>query len=118
MELFTLVDNKSVNVILEVPANDFDNLVSGSKATIKIGKSSYKGTLVSVDKIALPNEKGNPTIGAKIRIDNADDDIVIGVSGKVAITVDEKKNVVCLPNESGEHFYRWEFCIYYTEWDS
>ena len=99
MELFTLVDNKSVNVILEVPANDFDNLVSGSKATIKIGKSSYKGTLVSVDKIALPNEKGNPTIGAKIRIDNADDDIVIGVSGKVAITVDEKKNVVCLPNE-------------------
>ncbi len=97
MELFTLVDNKSVNVILEVPANDFDNLAVGSKATIKIGKASYKGTLV--DKIALPNEKGNPTIGAKIRIDNADDDIVIGVSGKVAITVAEKKNVVCLPNE-------------------
>ena len=99
MELFTLVDNKSVNVILEVPANDFDNLAVGSKATIKIGKASYKGTLESVDKIALPNEKGNPTIGAKIRIDNADDDIVIGVSGKVAITVAEKKNVVCLPNE-------------------
>ncbi len=105
MELFTLVDNKSVNVILEVPANHFDSIWRvGSKATIKIGKASYKGTLESVDKVALPNEKGNPTIGAKIRIDNADDDIVIGVSGKVAITVAEKE---CgMPaKRGGEHFY-------------
>ena len=50
MELFTLVDNKNVNVILEVPANDFDNLAIGSKAVIKIGRSSYKGTVESVDK--------------------------------------------------------------------
>ena len=99
MELFTLVDNKNVNVILEVPANDFDNLAIGSKAVIKIGRSSYKGTVESVDKIALPNEKGNPAIGAKIHIDNPDDEIVIGVTGKVTITVAEKKNTVCLPNE-------------------
>ena len=117
MELFTLVDNKSVNVILEVPANDFDNLAVGSKATIKIGKASYKGTLESVDKIALPNEKGNPTIGAKIRIDNADDDIVIGVSGKVAITVAEKKNVVCLPNEVVNTSTDGDFVYIITEWD-
>lgn len=98
-ELFTLVSNKDVDVVLEVPAGDFDNLQIGNKAEIKVGKKTYKGTLNSIDKIALPNEKGNPVIGAKVHIENPDDDIYIGVNAKVSMITAEKKNVLCLPNE-------------------
>lgn len=97
--LFTLVSNKDVNVRLEVSANDFDNLQVGNKAVIKIGKNSYKGTVTSIDKIAVKKENGSPTIGADVRIDNPDEDIYIGVSAKVTMTVAEKKNVLCVPNE-------------------
>ena len=98
-ELFTLVSNQDVGVSLEVSANDFDKLAIGSKAEIKVGQKVYHGTLTAIDKIALTNEKGNPVIGAKIHIDDVDDEIYIGVGAKVSMTVAEKKSVLCLPNE-------------------
>ncbi|MGL6200974.1 MAG: efflux RND transporter periplasmic adaptor subunit [Lachnospiraceae bacterium] len=97
--LFTLVSNKDVAVELEVSANDFEKLVEGVSAEVKIGQKTYKGTLTSIDKIALTNAKGNPVIGADIHIDNPDDDIYIGVSAKVNMTVAEKKDTLYLPNE-------------------
>lgn len=98
-ELFTLVSNQDVGVELEVSAGDFEKLVPGEEAVITIGRHNYQGTLESVNKIALANEKGNPVIGAKVRIDNPDEDICIGVSAKVNMTVAEKEDVLCLPNE-------------------
>jgi len=98
-QLFTLVSNQDVAVELEVSSNDFDKLIIGTKATVKIGQKTYEGTLTSVDKIALPNAKGNPVIGAEVHIDNPDDEIYIGVNAKVAMTVAEKKNALSLPNE-------------------
>lgn len=98
-ELFTLVSNRDVGVELEVSAGDFEKLVPGGKAVVTMGRHIYQGTLTSVNKIALANEKGNPVIGAKVRIDNPDDDICIGVSAKVNMTVAEKEDVLCLPNE-------------------
>ncbi len=98
-ELFTLVSNQDVCVELEVSAGDFDNLITGNKAVITIGRRIYHGTLKSVNKIAIANEKGNPVIGAKLQIDDPDEDIYIGVSAKVNLTVAEKDDVLCLPNE-------------------
>lgn len=98
-ELFTLVSNRDVGIELEVPAGDFEKLVPEGKAVITIGSHLYQGTLESVNKIALANEKGNPVIGAKVRIDNPDDNICIGVNAKVNMTVAEKDDVLCLPNE-------------------
>lgn len=99
VELLTLVSNQDVYVELKVAANDFDNLSTGCKADIKIGKKTYKGKLDSIDKIALPNEKGNPVIGARVTIENPDEDIYIGVGAKVSMTVAEKKNVLYVPGE-------------------
>lgn len=97
--LFTLVSNTDISVRLEVPSNDFDKLKTGSKATVKIGDNTYQGTLTSIDKIATTNLKGNPVIGADVHIDNPDEDIYIGVSSKVTLSVAESKNVLCLSNE-------------------
>ena len=97
--LFTLVSNSDVSVKLEVPSGDFDKLKIGNKANIKIDEFTYKGTLTSIDKIATTNLKGNPVIGAKVHIDNPDENIYIGVSAKVTLSVAESKNVLCLSNE-------------------
>lgn len=99
LELFTLASNTEVGVKLEVSANDFEKLKIGNKATVKVGDFSYEATIQTIDKIAVKNEKGNPVIGAKVHIDNADENIYIGVPAKVSMTVAEKKNVLNLPNE-------------------
>lgn len=98
-ELFTLVSNQDVSVKLQVSANDFDKMKVGSEATIKLGDSNYKGVLKEIDKIALPNEKGNPVIGVTVHIENPDENIYIGVTAKVSMIVAEKKNVLYLPSE-------------------
>lgn len=98
-ELFTLVSNQDVSVKLQVSANDFDKIKIGNAATIKLGDSNYKGNVKAIDKIALPNEKGNPVIGVTVHIENPDDNIYIGVTAKVSMTVAEKKQVLYLPNE-------------------
>lgn len=98
-ELFTLVSNKDVAVKLQVSANDFDKMKIGNAATIKLGDSAYTGVVKSIDKIALPNEKGNPVIGVSVQIENPDENIYIGVTAKVSMIVAEKKNVLYLPNE-------------------
>lgn len=100
LELFTVVSNEDVVVKLEISANDFDNIAIGNKAEIKLGKKIYNGTLTALDKIALPNKKGNSVIGAKVRIENPDDQVYIGVNAKVSMVAAEKKNVLCLPNEA------------------
>lgn len=98
-ELFTLVSNKNVFVELEVPVNDFDNLVEGQAADIQIGRENYRGELETVDRIALQNEKGNPVIKAKVSVSNPDENIYIGVNAKVELAVAEKKEALCLPIE-------------------
>lgn len=99
-ELFTLVSNRDVAVHVEVSANDFDKLQTGSQATIKVGKHTYNGVVESVDKIALPNAKGNPVISAKVKIANPDDNIYIGVTAKLTMVVAEEKDVLYLPSEN------------------
>lgn len=99
LELFTLVSNQDVKVRLEVPANDYENLIKGSKAQITIGKASYQGSVTSVDKIALTNEKGNAVIHADVTVNNPDEELCIGVGAKAVLTVAEKSDILYLPGE-------------------
>lgn len=98
--LFTIASNQSVSVRLEVPSSDFDKLVVGNKATVKVGQKTYNGTVAEVDKIALNNVKGNPVLGARIHIDNPDDEIVIGVTAKATLNVADVQNVLNISNEA------------------
>lgn len=100
MELFTLQSMDDVCVDASISKYDFDKVKEGQKATIKLGDKKYNGTVEKVNRIAVPNEKGAPTIGVVIHIDNPDDGIFIGVEGKVSIHAAEVKNVPILPVEA------------------
>lgn len=97
--LFTLVSNTEVRVRLEIPSGDFDKLKIGMAAEITVGQSDYRGTLSSIDKIAVQNAKGNPVIGASVHIDDPDADLCIGVPAKVKLHVAEVSDALCIPNE-------------------
>lgn len=99
-ELFTLMSNQDVSVKLEIPASDFDKIEVGNQAVVKVGKHKYSGVVESIDKIAIPNAKGNPVIGANVKIENPDENIYIGVAAKLTMTVAEEKDVLYLPNEN------------------
>ena len=66
---------------------------------IKIGKHAYQGTLTETDKIATKNEKGASVICARIHISNPDENICIGASAKITMTVAQADDVLVVPNE-------------------
>lgn len=100
MELFTLQSMDDVCVDASISKYDFDKVKEGQKATVKLGDKKYNGTIEKVNRIAVPNEKGAPTIGVVVHIDNPDDGIFIGVEAKVSIQAAEVKNVPILPVEA------------------
>lgn len=99
MALFTIASTGDARVKIEISPDDYAKLKTGTQATITVGDSTYKGTLTYVDKIAVKNEKGTPVIGAQIHIDNPDENICIGSTAKVKMTIAESDNVLVVPTE-------------------
>lgn len=98
--LFTIADTDNVRVKIEVAPDDYDKMNPGSEVDVTLAGHTYKGTLTGVDKIAVPNAKGVPVIGARIHIENPDENICIGATAKIKMTVAEAENVVVIPTEA------------------
>lgn len=99
MAMFTVASTEKVRVKIEVSPDDYEKIKVGNKVEITIGQYKYQGKLTKVNKIALNNEKGNPVIGAEIHIDNPDENICIGATAKISMTVAESSNVLLVPTE-------------------
>lgn len=99
MELFTLQSTDDVCVQVNISKYDYDKLKEGQKADITLADNKYEGTVTKIDRIAIPDEKGNSFIKANIHIDNPDENIFIGVDAKVVIHSDEAKGVPVVPTE-------------------
>lgn len=100
MALFSIASTENVRVKLEVSPDDYANMNLGSTAKIVIGQHEYKGELVSVDRIATQNAKGNPVINARVHIKDPDENICIGATAKVTMTVAESQNTLVIPSEA------------------
>lgn len=98
--VFSIASTENVRVKIEVSPDDYAKMKTGNSADITVGDFKYKGTLASVDKIALNNAKGNPVIGAQIHIDNPDENLCIGATAKVSMTVAKSDNVLVVPTET------------------
>lgn len=99
MALFSIASMNNVRVKIEVSPDDYAKMKVGNEANITVGENKYKGTLTKVDKIAVNNAKGNPVIGAQIHIKNPDQNICIGATAKVSMTVARADDVLVVPTE-------------------
>lgn len=97
--LFSIASMENVRVRIEISPDDYSKMKTGTAVTITVGEDTYEGTLSSVDNIAVQNESGTPVIGAQIHINDPDENICIGATAKVRMTVAESKNVLLVPTE-------------------
>ena len=97
--LFSIASMENVRVRIEISPDDYSKMKTGTAVTITVGEDTYEGTLSSVDNIAVENESGTPVIGAQIHINDPDENICIGATAKIRMTVAESKNVLLVPTE-------------------
>ena len=110
MQLFTLESTEEVSVNISVSKYDYEVLKEGQKATIEMGDSTYEGTLVKINRVAIPNAEGTPMIGAEVRIDNPNENIFIGVEAKVTVHAEQAKGVPVVPVEAVNIGKSGSFC--------
>ena len=110
MELFTLESTEEVCVEISVSKYDYALLKEGQKADIEMGDHIYHGTLTKVNRIAIPNDKGTPMIGAVVKIDDPDEEIFIGVEAKVTLHAAEASQVLIVPVETVNIGKNGSFC--------
>lgn len=97
--LFTIASTEKTRVKIEISPDDYADMKIGATAQITVGDNTYEGTLTNVDKIAVQDANGSPVIGAQIHINNPDENICIGATAKIRMTVSEANNVLVVPTE-------------------
>ena len=98
-ELLTVESTENVCVKVSLNKSDLEK-VKGQKAAITIVGKPYEGTVTRISRSATKNEKGAALVTAEIHIDNPDQDLYLGVDGKVTIQGNKAENVVTVPIEA------------------
>ena len=99
-ELLTVDSTENVCVKVSLNKSDLEKVKEGQKAAITIVGKPYEGTVTRISRSATKNEKGAALVTAEIHIDNPDQDLYLGVDGKVTIQGDKAENVVTVPIEA------------------
>lgn len=98
--VFSIASTENVRIKLEVSPDDYEKMRIGNAVSITVGANKYEGTLSKIDKIAVNNAKGNPVINAFVHISNPDQNICIGATAKISMTVAESDHVLVIPTET------------------
>ena len=99
-ELLTVDSTENVCVKVSLNKSDLEKVKEGQKAEITIVGKPYEGTVTRISRSATKNEKGAALVTAEIHIDNPDQDLYLGVDGKVTIQGNKAENVVTVPIEA------------------
>ncbi len=99
-ELLTVDSTENVCVKVSLNKSDLEKVKEGQRAAITIVGKPYEGTVTRISRSATKNEKGAALVTAEIHIDNPDQDLYLGVDGKVTIQGNKAENVVTVPIEA------------------
>jgi HlyD family secretion protein len=102
--LMTIEDASSLKINVQIKEADILNVKEGLKAVIKTdatGDTEINGTVSRVVNI-LSGDDSQQTGGytAEISIDDTDNELLIGMSAKVKIILEEKDDVLAVPYDS------------------
>lgn len=100
------------NVCVEFQASKFDleTLAIGQTAEIEISGKSYTGKVSKINHIAEQNNSGVPMVGARVHIDNPDENIYLGIEAKIKILTAKEDNVLLVPVEAVNIDNEGNFC--------
>lgn len=110
MELFTIANDKQVKVSIEVSKYDLPKIALNQRATIEINNKEYEGYVAKIDRFAHANASGASVLSADIHIDNPDENIYLGIEGKVSIKTADVADVILVPMECINSDTEGDFC--------
>lgn len=109
-ELFTIANDKKIKVSIDVSKYDLEKIQLNQKAIVTINNKEYEGYVAKIERFAHMNQSGAKVLGADIHIENPDDNIYLGIEGKVSIETASLEHVLLLPMECINSDTTGDFC--------
>lgn len=96
-QLLVLESYDEICVEFQASKYDLEELKTGQKAIVDISGKTYEGTVTKINKMAEPNASGVPMVGARVHIDNPDDNLVLGIEAKLTIITAQEQGILVIP---------------------
>lgn len=109
-QVLTLESSNDVKISFNVSKYDLEKIAVGQKADITVSGHDYVGTVSKINRMATTNSAGAQVVAAEVHIDNPDDNIYLGVEGKVRIHTATVKDAVVIPVELVNADQQGDFC--------
>lgn len=109
-QLLVLESYDEICVEFQASKYDLEELQVGQKAIVEVSGKEYEGTVTKINKMAEPNSSGVPMVGARVHINNPDDNIFLGIEAKLTIITAEEQGVLLLPVEAVNMDNTGSFC--------
>lgn len=109
-ELLTIESNQEIYLEVELSKYDLEIVEEGENAKITLGDYTYDGIVSKISRAVVKNEQGKSSIIAEIKVLNPDDNIYLGIEGKVTIEGKNYTNILVIPTESINVSKNESFC--------
>ena len=109
-KLLTVESNENVKIEISASKYDLESLKLDQTADVIISGNTYEGIVSKISKVAAPNASGTPMVTVEVHIVNPDDNIYLGIEGKVTIHTQEAKQVLVVPIEAVNADTEGDFC--------
>lgn len=102
----------SEDLVVRFGANKYDleDLAVGQSAAVTITGNEYEGVMTHIDHMATTNTSGASVVMAEVTILNPDENIYLGVDGKVRITTATETDALIVPVEAVNTDRTGDFC--------
>jgi len=100
MHLVTVASSE--DIIVKCAANKYDitNISKGQIATTKVGAESYQGKVTRIEGITGIDTNNASNVGVEIRLDEPDDNLILGLDTKTTVNTASLENVISIPRDA------------------
>ncbi len=98
-KVITIASTDDVRVDVQISKSDLGKIKVGQKVDITVNGNTYEGEVTKVAGAAKKNASGVPVVDGQIKINNPDENIILGVEASNKIHTQKAEHVVVVPYE-------------------
>lgn len=99
-KLLTLESSDDIAVKFNVNKYDIDSIKEGQDAKINIRSKSYTGKVSRIDRMTGRGGSDASNVGVEVKLDEPDDEIIIGLEAKAFISTASLNSVLTVPTDA------------------
>ena len=97
--MVSMASTDDIEISIQIAKSDMGRVKTGQEVDITVNGHEYSGTISKISGNAAKNASGVPVMNAVIKVNNPDEDLVLGVEASNKIHTNKAENAIVIPYE-------------------